>query len=133
MQHHHQGFTQYRGYDQGHYDTYHGAPGTECRGKPINYETLWRWFKKATRRLGIFPSGNVREPTLHCLRHYFAVERLTEWCKQSMPVQDLLPNLSVYLGHVRPEDSYWYLTATPALLLTASNCFESKSTAGILS
>ena len=68
--------------------------------------------------------GTCREPTLHSLRHTFAVARLTKWCEEEMPVQDLMPNLSVYLGHLRPEDTYWYLTVTPALLLTASALFQ---------
>jgi hypothetical protein len=40
-----------------------------------------------------------------------------------MPVRDLLPNLSVYLGHVQPAHTYWYLTATPELLSTAADAF----------
>jgi hypothetical protein len=31
--------------------------------------------------------------------------------------------LSVYLGHTRLEDSYWYLTATPELLRHAGARF----------
>ena len=38
-------------------------------------------------------------------------------------MQALLPTLSVYLGHVRPEDTYWYLTATPDLLRAAGARF----------
>ncbi len=95
------------------------------QGKHLEYESLRKWFNRATRRLEMHPVGKGRAPTLNSLRHTFAVERLTEWSKQGMSVQELVPNLSVYLGHVRPEDSYWYLTATPALLLTASELFRS--------
>jgi hypothetical protein len=38
-------------------------------------------------------------------------------------VQAVLPTLSVYLGHLRPEDTYWYLTATPELLRAAGARF----------
>lgn len=31
-----------------------------------------------------------------------------------------LPLLSTYMGHTRPEDTYWYLSAVPELLLVAS-------------
>ena len=40
-----------------------------------------------------------------------------------MPVKELIPNLSVYLGHVQPAHTYWYLTATPELLGAAADTF----------
>lgn len=94
------------------------------QGKHLDHSSLWSWFRRATQHLNIFPADQRRRPTLHCLRHSFAVQRLTEWCQQEASVQDLTPNLAVYLGHVRPQDSYWYLTATPALLLTAAESFQ---------
>lgn len=94
------------------------------RGTPLCYETLRSWFVRSTRVLGMTPTGNRRTPTLHGLRHYFAVQRLTRWCDEGARVQELAPTLSVYLGHVSPEESYWYLTSTPALLLTAGTSFE---------
>jgi integrase/recombinase XerD len=39
-------------------------------------------------------------------------------------VQALLPRLSVYLGHVDPQESYWYLTAVPELLSAAAQRFQ---------
>ncbi len=33
--------------------------------------------------------------------------------------------LSVYLGHAKVTDTYWYLTATPDLMALAANRFES--------
>jgi hypothetical protein len=41
-----------------------------------------------------------------------------------------MPELSVYLKHVRPEDTYWYLTATPELLNATAQRFESYTTHG---
>jgi hypothetical protein len=35
------------------------------------------------------------------------------------------PELSVYLGHVKPQQSYWYFTATPELLRAAGESFQS--------
>ena len=65
-----------------------------------------------------------RRPTLHALRHAFAIERIRRWYQEGADVQALLPNLSVYLGHIRPQESYWYLTATPELLTEAAARFE---------
>lgn len=48
---------------------------------------------------------------------------MVEWYRAGIPVKDLLPNLSVYLGHVQPAHTYWYLTATPELLGAASDTF----------
>ena len=67
-------------------------------------------------------------PTPHALRHAFAIERLRLWHQQGTDVQALLPHLSVYLGHVRPQDSYWYLTATPELLSVAATRFQRYAT-----
>jgi hypothetical protein len=41
-----------------------------------------------------------------------------------------VPELSVYLGHVRPAETYWYLTATPELLSAAADRFESYANVG---
>ena len=59
----------------------------------------------------------------HALRHSFTVGRMVEWHRAGMPVKDLLPTLSVYLGHVQPAHTYWYLTATPELLSRAADAF----------
>ena len=32
--------------------------------------------------------------------------------------------LSVYMGHKKPEDTYWYLSATPELLNIATEKYE---------
>jgi hypothetical protein len=40
-----------------------------------------------------------------------------------MDVSSWLPHLSVYLGHLNKEETYWYLTATPELLTAAGDAF----------
>ncbi len=94
------------------------------------YWYLRYWFDRTTRELGMHPGPNRRKPTLHGLRHYFAVGRLTLWCQEGAAVKDLAPTLSVYLGHVNPVDSYWYLSCTPALLMTAGHAFQRYATSG---
>lgn len=94
------------------------------RGEPTNYRAVARTFIAMTRRLGIrAQSGDG--PTLHDLRHTFAVQRLVLWHRDGVDVQSRLPELSVYLGHVCPQATYWYLTATPELLAAAATKFES--------
>jgi integrase len=94
------------------------------RGHPLKQETLSHWFATVAKKLGLATSRGKR-PTLHSLRHTFAVHRLTQWYLEQKPVSDLVPNLSVYLGHVSPADTYWYISSTPALLISASDRFGS--------
>jgi len=95
-------------------------------GAPLAYSTVGATFLDIARRLGIHgmaPSHGG--PNLRCLRHTFAVRRLLSWYSQGMDVNKLLPQLSVYLGHAKPQNTYWYLTATPELLRKAGSRFES--------
>ncbi|MEJ8794671.1 tyrosine-type recombinase/integrase [Trinickia caryophylli] len=99
------------------------------RGQQLDQKYLERWFSGVTDKLGLRRPGG-RRPTLHSLRHTFAVNRLTQWYNAQVPVWDLIPNLSVYLGHVSPSDSYWYISATPGLRAGASDRFAMFATSG---
>jgi len=91
-------------------------------GQPLDHNSLWRWFSCATAKLGLhLPDG--RRPTLHSLRHSFAVHRLTQWYEDGASAAELAPTLSIYLGHVSPRESYWYVSSTPGLLGSALNRF----------
>jgi integrase/recombinase XerD len=79
---------------------------------------------------GVWAVPGERAPSLHSFRHSFAVRRLTLWHRERRDVQELLPHLAVYLGHVGPENTYWYLSGTPELLHTAGTRFESQHEAG---
>jgi hypothetical protein len=45
-------------------------------------------------------------------------------------VSSICTGFSVYLGHVDPENTYWYLSGTPELLRAASARFESQPMEG---
>jgi integrase/recombinase XerD len=100
------------------------------QGQALTHDTLGRWFAQLCRQLGLEPTAGGRRPSLHALRHAFAMERLRRWHQDGMDVQALLPHLSVYLGHVRPQESYWYLTATPELLSAAALRFQRYAARG---
>jgi integrase len=89
---------------------------------PLLAPSVRRTFVALARRAGLRPSVGPG-PRVHDLRHTFAVGRLLAWYREGADVHARLPELSVYLGHVRPEDTYWYLTATPELLGTAAGRF----------
>jgi integrase len=105
------------------YDALSDAFFVSEQGGHLNHHSLWRWFTRLTRKLGMWPTFG-RRPCLHCIRHYFAIRRMLVWYQEGADVQALLPTLSVYLGHVQPQESYWYLTATPELLGTAAERFR---------
>ena len=60
----------------------------------------------------------------------FAVERIRQWYEAGADVQARLPHLSVYLGHLRPAYTYWYLSATPELLTAAGAKFQHDAVRG---
>ncbi len=94
-------------------------------GTPLAYSTVGRTFRGIVRRLGIHGIAGPIGPNLRCLRHTFAVRRMLDWYSRGLDVNKHLPHLSVYLGHAKPQNTYWYLTATPDLLSKAGTRFES--------
>jgi integrase/recombinase XerD len=101
-----------------------------AQGRPLDLHTLHRTFQRLLRRLGITPPPGRRRPTRHAFRHTFAVNRLCHWYEAGVAAHALLPNLSVYLGHLNPASSYWYLTATPALRGAAAQRFARDAGTG---
>ncbi len=100
------------------------------QGRAFNCDTLLQVFQRLVGRLGIRPRPGQRRPTLGSFRHTFAVQRLRQWYEAGLDVNALLPNLSIYLGHIDPASSYWYLTATPELLGAAAQRFETYAGRG---
>jgi integrase len=92
--------------------------------RPLIYNPLRYTFQQLLKRAGIVPSAGQRRPTLHCLRHTFAVKRLMLWQREGADIRQQLPQLSVYMGHVGPESTYWYLSATPELLQNTADLFD---------
>jgi integrase len=99
-------------------------------GKHLNYNAQRLTFLRLLKRAGIRAVPGQRGPSIHSFRHSFAVRRLTLWHRERRDVQELLPHLAVYLGHVGPENTYWYLSGTPELLRAASARFEGQHTEG---
>ena len=94
------------------------------QGSEIKIRNLRYAFRCLVSRIGIKPRPRQRHPTLHSFRHTFAVNRLKLWYETGVDVHALLPNLSVYLGHINLAASFWYLSATPELLGAAAQLFE---------
>jgi integrase/recombinase XerD len=99
-----------------HYDGLSDAFFVSEKGAHLHYDAVWDTFVMLTRRAGVQNDALSRRPSIHGLRHTFAVGRMLDWYRSGMNVRDLIPTLSVYMGHVEPAHTYWYLTATPELL-----------------
>jgi integrase len=67
------------------------------------------------RKTGIKPRRGRVGPRPYDTRHSFAVNRLTEWYRQGVDVQERLAWLSAYLGHDDLLGTQDYLRLTPEL------------------
>ena len=100
------------------------------QGSHLSYRALNNTFQKLVGGLGIQTRDGSRKPSLNSLRHGFAVARIRVWYQQGIDVRAHLPELSVYLGHLEPAHTYWYLTATPELLSEAARSFAAYAITG---
>lgn len=91
-----------------------------CAGTRLFHSTVTVHFHELIRRAGLQPQAGRGRPRVHDLRHTFAVTTLRDWHAAGVDVQARLPILSTYMGHVKPKDTYWYLSATPELLAAAA-------------
>ena len=91
-------------------------------GGRLGYDSVRRAFRCLTAGLRRQP-GRSR-PRLHDLRHRFAMMTLLKWYREGHDVQQRLPALSAFLGHVEVSDTYWYLSACPELLEAAKERLE---------
>jgi integrase len=103
------------------------------RGTPLNYHAIARTFVTLARRADLRGPLGERGMSLHHLRHSFAVARLAAWAQADDNVADRIPALAVYLGHARPQDTYWYLTAAPEVLRPAADRFAAFVGASVTS
>jgi integrase len=94
------------------------------RTPALNKDTVEKTFGRLRRRLGWTADGRARPPRIHDLRHSFAVRRLLRWYEEGADLERKLLALSLYLGHAKVSDTYWYLTGVPELMAVAAKRFE---------
>ncbi|MDB5153860.1 MAG: Site-specific recombinase XerD [Mucilaginibacter sp.] len=101
--------------------------------KPFNADTLRGIFQRIRDNAGIKPEDNHPfQPRIHDLRATFAVNRLVSWYRENKDVQQLLPILSVYMGHTHLAHTSVYLSMTDDLLREANTRFEKYAMGGKL-
>jgi len=100
-------------------------------GSPLSQSAARNAFRRLRTCAGVLrEGGSRRQPRLHDLRHTAAVHRLIAWYRTGANLQELLPKLSIYLGHVDLSATQRYLTMTPELLKQASLRFEHYAIGG---
>lgn len=95
------------------------------RGTPMSDNNMRATFRDLARKAGLLAGGRPA-PRLHDLRHRFAVETLRRWYLSGENVEQRLPSLSTYLGHVNVEATYWYLSCTPELRAAVAARVEAR-------
>jgi integrase/recombinase XerD len=88
-------------------------------GTPVHANGLRQTFREITTQIGI--RTEMVHPRVHDLRHRYAVQTLIDWQRSGVNIDEQIPTLSTYLGHVSPADTYWYLSASPELMALAAD------------
>lgn len=96
-------------------------------GLRLTINTVEVTFVKLSHQVGLRGPSDRHGPRLHDLRHRFAVNTLLNWYRSGVDVERHLPELSTFLGHVHPTDTYWYLSAVPELMRLVAKRLEQRS------
>lgn len=82
-------------------------------------------FAQVCQRIGLRVQQQYgrhgRGPRIHDLRHSFAARTMIDWYRTGKDPSREMLKLTTYLGHTKPESTYWYIEAVPELLELASH------------
>jgi len=93
-------------------------------GTALDRSAVSKTLRKLTIALGL--RTETVHPRAHDLRHSFAVSTLVGWQRADVRIDQWMPVLSTYLGHVSPADTYYYLTAVPELMTAAAERLNTR-------
>jgi integrase/recombinase XerD len=96
----------------------------EHGGRSLRYGLVRQAWIDLRSRTAIAPRGGHPFIRIHDLRHTFICRRLMLWQTLGADINNEMPALSTYVGHVHPADTYWYLQAVPELMAIAGDRFE---------
>lgn len=94
------------------------------RRKPLLVRCAEHAFRTAARKIGLRCELGRPRPTIHSLRHTFAVRALEACPDERHRITQHMVALSTYLGHGHVGHTYWYLEATPQLMKDISERCE---------
>lgn len=89
-------------------------------GTRLLYCSAHRTFHELVESCGLKPRSPRCRPRLHDLRHTFVVNSMQQAYADGQDGQTHLTLLSTWLGHVHPNSTYWYLSASPELMALAA-------------
>lgn len=99
-------------------------------GKTTNPAAFEYAFRKIRDVIDVSDSG-FAHARLYDFRHTFATRTIKRWYEQGVDVNSKIYLLSTYMGHAYPEDTFWYLSATPELMNLASRKYEAAYGGGV--
>jgi integrase len=95
-------------------------------GDRLRHHHVHRVFWRLSREIGLRGPLDRTGPRVHDLRHRFAIRTLLGWHRDGKDIEQCLPVLSTYLGHVCVRDTYWYLSACPELMQEAARRLDRR-------
>lgn len=97
-------------------------------GTRLLYCNVHHAFHRLVGLAGLTPRSATCRPRIHDLRHSFAVHSMLDAYAAGQDGQTRLSLLSTWLGHVHPNNTYWYLSASPELMAIAAQRLETHLT-----
>lgn len=102
-------------------------PGVEsvfltAEGQQLPQRSVHNTFERIRLSLGWEARGGHPHPRIHDLRHTFICQVLLRG-QQDNRIDHVTDAISTYVGHAKVSDTYWYISATPALMSEASQRF----------
>lgn len=102
-----------------------------CKGKRLSDCNARYNFAQICQQIGMRTHQRYcrhgKGPRIHDLRHTFAVRTMINWYRAGKDPAHEMIQLTTYLGHADPDNTYWYLQAVPELLELAMAHATSKS------
>ena len=95
-------------------------------GTRLRYSNVLGVFQRLTDQVGLQNKRHGRRPRMHDFRHGFAIRSVLDCYADDLEVGPRLAALSTYLGHSKPAETFWYLSATPQLLSLAAQRLENS-------
>ena len=86
--------------------------------------SMVRYTFRRMLRLAEIACGRTRQPRIHDLRHTFATRALEQCATRREAVARHFVALSTYLGHGDIKATYWYLEATPEMMIGIATAAE---------
>ena len=89
-------------------------------GRRLNGSASRRCFARVGQAIGLRDKptngGCGTGPRVHDLRHTFATRTIIGWLRTGRNPDHEIHKLTTFLGHKKPEHTYWYLEAVPEIM-----------------